>query len=463
VSRLDRIARQASKSRALPPETRERVHKELRDHLEDARAEYESIGISGRQAIRKAARDFGDVRKTRTDLGRAWRGRRTVLFPEAPGEGRAALLIYDSRIFLLIVAIVVLLRWQVVAAYHIPTKSMEPTLHGDPHDGDKILVNKLYFRFYAPRRWQVAVFEDENGERNLIKRIVGLPDETLTIRNGDVYANGEILRKGTSVQDELLVPIYRRGHSIPAEVRGYDESGLAPWEPAGEWNEVGGGAGFFGVAGEDGTALLSWDEEIYDDIPADGPGSHVVGDLVLSFTVTPNRGTETIGAVLCEGRDEFELRITVDGGDAVLMRNEQVVATAPGVFPGERKAGNVRFANLDDRVTVAIDGRCVISYEVPDASTSDDADGDKFMSPAQFGLQGNNASALFTRVTLSRDIHYVTGNDTSYAVPADHFFMMGDNSDNSQDSRVTGPVPGSRMIGRPMLVIWPFKRMKVVR
>jgi signal peptidase I len=461
VSRLDRIARQAAKSRALPPKTRKRVEKELRDHLEDARAEYESIGISPRRAARKAARDFGDVRKTRTDLGRAWRGRRTVLFPEAPGEGRAALLIYDSRIFFFILALVVLLRWQVVAAYHIPTKSMEPTLHGDPQNGDKILVNKLYFRLYAPERWQVAVFEDEEGRRNLIKRVVGLSGETLTIRNGDVYANGEILRKGTSVQDELLVPIYRRGHSIPAEVRGYDETGLAPWEPTGEWNEAGGG--FFGVVDENGTALLSWDDEVYDDIPADGPGSHIVGDLVLSFTVTPNRGTDTIGAVLCEGRDEFELRIPVGGGNTVLMRNEAIVATAAGASLSEKKAGRVRFANLDDCVTVEIDGHEIIRYEVPDASTPEDATGDKFKSPAQFGLKGASASALFSRVTLSRDIHYVTGGETSYGVPDDHYFMMGDNSDNSQDSRSTGAVLAARLIGRPMLVIWPLRRMKVVR
>jgi len=461
VRRFDRIARKVSNTRALPTTARQRVNLEVRDHLEDARAEYESIGCSRRQATRMAARDFGDVRKIRTDLGRAWRGRRTVLFPEAPGEGRAALLIYDARIILFILAIVVLLRWQVVAAYHIPTKSMEPTLHGDEQNGDKILVNKLYFLIYAPERWQVAVFVDEEGDRNLIKRIVGLPGETLTIRNGDVYGDGQILRKGREVQDELLVPVYRRGRDVTAEVRGHEETGLSPWEPIGEWNEVGGG--FFAVPDEAGTALLSWDDEIYDDILEDGPGSHLAGDLVLSFTVTPDRGTETIGAVLLEGRDEFELRIPVGGGDTVLMRNEEIVATAAGAFLPQKKAGRVRFANLDDLVTVSIDDREVICYEVPDASVSEDADRDEFKAPAQFGMRGKGGSALFTQLTLSRDIHYVAGDDVSYAVPDHHYFMMGDNSDNSQDSRSTGAVDGARFIGRPMLVIWPFRRMKVVR
>ncbi|MEN8150596.1 MAG: signal peptidase I [Planctomycetota bacterium] len=453
------ISRRVAKARGLPPATRDRIAREVNDHLEDARQEYESIGHSHRKAVRLAARDFGDVRKTRTDLGRAWRGRRTVLFPETPGEGKASFWIYDARLLAVILAVVLLLRWQVVAAYHIPTKSMEPTLHGHEIEGDRILVNKLYFRFYAPDRWQIAVFADDRENRNLIKRVVGLPGEILTIENGDLYADGEILRKPPEVEADLLVPVFLEDRDVTAQVRGYESSGLDSWEAVGEWTET--ESGFFAVPDEEGKACLAWNDEIRNDVPGDRAGSQVVGDLVLSFVVTPDRGAETVGAVLREGIDEFQVLFPVGEGETVLRRNREVVASAPGVHLVEQRPAAIRFANVDDLVSVRLDGVEVLRFEVPSASTADDADDSR--PPAEFGVRGMRSSALFSHVALSRDIHYLTGHEDRYRIPDDHYFMMGDNSGNSEDSRSKGSVSSSRLIGRPLMVIWPLKRVKVVR
>ena len=46
-----------------------------------------------------------------------------------------------------------------------------------------------------------------------------------------------------------------------------------------------------------------------------------------------------------------------------------------------------------------------------------------------------------------------------YTVPAHHYFMMGDNRTDSDDSRVWGPVPSSDLIGRAFLVYWPLSRI----
>ena len=45
-----------------------------------------------------------------------------------------------------------------------------------------------------------------------------------------------------------------------------------------------------------------------------------------------------------------------------------------------------------------------------------------------------------------------------YQVPAGHYFMLGDNTRFSADSRVWGPVPRRNLIGRPAIVFWPFSR-----
>lgn len=110
--------------------------------------------------------------------------------------------------WLAIIGIFLAVRWLLLDAYYIPSKSMEPTLHGD--EGvlrrDYILVNKaIYgprvpftnkrlFSWRDPKRWDIVVFhsvERDPTHKTLIKRVVGLPGEIVSIRGGRVYVNGE--------------------------------------------------------------------------------------------------------------------------------------------------------------------------------------------------------------------------------------------------------------------------------
>lgn len=69
--------------------------------------------------------------------------------------------------------------------------SMEPTLH----NSQTVLVDKLSLFIFSPKRNNVVVFLP-NGNKNshyYIKRVVGLPGETVQIKNGHIYINGELL------------------------------------------------------------------------------------------------------------------------------------------------------------------------------------------------------------------------------------------------------------------------------
>ena len=66
--------------------------------------------------------------------------------------------------------------------------SMSPLLNAD----DVVLVNQLSYDLGKPDRFEVVVFRREDGKAN-IKRIIGLPGETVQIRGGQVYINGEVL------------------------------------------------------------------------------------------------------------------------------------------------------------------------------------------------------------------------------------------------------------------------------
>jgi signal peptidase I len=69
-------------------------------------------------------------------------------------------------------------------------QSMEPSLHTD----QRLIVEKISYHLHGPRRGDVVVFSmPQQSDELLIKRVIGLPGETVEIRSGKVYVNGAIL------------------------------------------------------------------------------------------------------------------------------------------------------------------------------------------------------------------------------------------------------------------------------
>lgn len=119
----------------------------------------------------------------------------------------------------LVVALVV--KTFLFQAFYIPSESMEPTLE----KGDRVLVNKLSYDFHDVRRGDVIVFQlsdeevGQDGIRDLIKRVIGLPGDTIETREGAVYVNDRrveepYLDKGTITGD----PSVSSNPSIPRQV-----------------------------------------------------------------------------------------------------------------------------------------------------------------------------------------------------------------------------------------------------
>ena len=107
------------------------------------------------------------------------------------------------------IAIVLLIKAFVVNPYRIPSSSMEPTLHcGEPGSGclarfsDRVLANRFIYHFRDPERGEIVVFKTPPRAQErcgaggtFVKRIIGLPGETVRERDGRIFIDGRPLRE----------------------------------------------------------------------------------------------------------------------------------------------------------------------------------------------------------------------------------------------------------------------------
>lgn len=108
--------------------------------------------------------------------------------------------------YILYILVIIGLTWMIVTFVgqrtRVSGQSMETTLQ----DGDNLIVDKISYRFYDPSRYDIIVFPYKYEENTFyIKRIIGLPGETVQVKDGYTYINGKKLTSdiyGREVMDE---------------------------------------------------------------------------------------------------------------------------------------------------------------------------------------------------------------------------------------------------------------------
>jgi signal peptidase I len=134
------------------------------------------------------------------------------LEPDAKPANKSARWAWElGSVVVVAVVIAVLLRTFVIATYSIPSGSMEPTLQ----IGDRIVVDKLSYDLHGVDRGNIIVFSTPPNEdcagppvADLVKRVVGLPGETISLSDGNVYIDGKLL-------DQSWLPSSEQGKTYP--------------------------------------------------------------------------------------------------------------------------------------------------------------------------------------------------------------------------------------------------------
>ena len=360
-------------------------------------------------------------------------------------------------------AMALFLKHFVIEAYKIPSGSMQPTLIGDEDADvkDRILVDKLSYAFRDPKRWEVAVFRYPlERSKSFVKRIAGVGPEELRFENGDLWHRAEggewsIARRPESVMREH----WRRLDELAPEQSRWIPQDLplsSRWIGEGRaLSARGPGSAAFRGGRESirDDYLDGYPEELLEWLPAYAAKSaqNEVGDLRVEGRIRALAGTTLFSVVLREGQRRYRFELAGPGAPADA---ETRIDAGPSARPargtnGPRSARpssafrlppgrEVRFAaeNLDDRLALEIDGEELLALEIEPAAEQ--------FSTVALELAGEGAD--LSELMVSRDVFYETRTGL-ITVPAASYYMLGDNTQDSSDSRewafvafeVTGP------------------------
>jgi signal peptidase I len=438
------------------------------------------------------------------------------------------------------------------------TMNLDPDHNGGhrwpAYNGDRILVAKFPYDFADPKRWDVVVFRyPGNAQMNYIKRLVGLPHETVKIEHGDIYVkpqddeNFEIVRKPPEKIRAMAQAVYDNDYVV----KSLNEAGWPiRWQPIGSsagthWESPDEGRSYETAGGQEEAwiryqhfipAEQNWREidrherlspppapHLITDFYAYNTGEqrhaaagaapiglHWVSDLMLEATLDLRQAQGSVVLDLVKGGRHFQCEFNIQSGEAKLAI-DGVADFSPTAQTAIKGVGShrVAWANIDRQLLLWIDGSLVsfsASTEYGDLDnalpTVDD------LAPA--GIATRGADVKVEHLLLKRDIYYIAkmashepGDVHDYDLPAfnsgtaeilksmddprqwtrdklfglrrsvefqleaDQFFVLGDNSPMSKDSRLWAEgrpefyVRRELLIGQALFIYWPASHNKI--
>lgn len=413
------------------------------------------------------------------------------------------------------------------------------------YNGDRILVSKFTYQMGDPKRWDVIVFRyPGDAQINFIKRLVGLPGETVRIQDGDIWIRADretaSAQKGFSIARKppekllaMLQPVFDNDYMPKIAAYGwparwqadsqqhapawtsddsavFETDGTAPGENWLRYHHRVPSSQQWQVVEERGAPIPALKPQLITDFTAydtgktrtryssdllpdaDALGAHWVGDLALECTVDVEKPGGELIFELCKGGRQFQCRFEVDTGRATLaisgpdLRDWRPSAVTPLKGPGRH---SVRFSNCDNELLLWVDDR-LVAFDAPTAYRDLGNAKPHATDLAPAGAASKGAAVRIGHLRLMRDLYYVAQigdadrqrimdydaryplddsplddsrsgdvrHHVDFRLGADQFFVLGDNSAKSKDSRLWGDeywVGRELLIGKALFIYWP--------
>lgn len=409
------------------------------------------------------------------------------------------------------------------------------------NQGDQLLVHKNAYAYMSPHRWEVVVFRNPaRPAQAYVKRIVGLPGETISILHGDVAIDGEIQRKDLMRQRAMRILVYNHDFEPQNDPewspRWLPENNAAGWKRDGSafvqhnhetlgsakreftwvgyrhWLRTGGDhrtvlkipeslkqhdftnpslfplqydaangtiahTGVLSARARDRVAKVIANPDYEKLVRQLCDASHVapvcdeygynrvrrgyrpvaVRDLMFAAKVSIQSGHGRFTVEMTDGRQRFQFILDAATRDVAL----NVDGSATPVRTARLKTGvidtpiEVEMSLFDRQVIVAINGQRLFSPLPLGAITPREPYSRR---PVRFGA--TDLSLRVDSLRIYRDVHYTKkGGDKPVTLGENEFFVLGDNSPISADSRVWphSGVHRRLFLGKPILVHLPSR------
>jgi signal peptidase I len=386
------------------------------------------------------------------------------------------------------------------------------------YNGDRILVDKFAYDFREPNRWDVIVFKyPEGANTNYIKRLVGLPNELVSIAGGDIWTSRDgqpstIARKPPHVMQAMLQVVH--DSNFPAsfmQTEGWP-SAWTDWADTSVWKSEKNRRQFTATCSAGQSASLryqrfnptsdDWKEvrlgmSVRKDVRpalvkdfqaynAISQGGHWVGDLAVECTLESKSDSGLIVLDLVDGGQQHFCSIDLADGTANLVAASGVTAVATTPIRG-KGSWEVMFTNVDDELRLFVDKKLMPTAtpvawgsEIKKESTRDPilevvqpgSTVPSDLAPAGITVKAEDepVAVVVSSIKILRDIFYIGAVGfgrrgeirdepiLEFPLEADQFFVLGDNSAASKDGRLwidVHYVDRRLLLGRAISIVWP--------
>ncbi|MBU2236067.1 signal peptidase I [Patescibacteria group bacterium] len=136
--------------------------------------------------------------------------------PDSFWKATGLFILEVTKIIVISLAIIIPIRYYLIQPFYVKGASMEPTFH----DYEYLIIDEISYRLNDPHRGDIIVLKDPRNESQFfIKRIIGLPGETVTIKNGIVTITNTTYPSGIELDESIYLDeaIYTSG-SIDVEL-----------------------------------------------------------------------------------------------------------------------------------------------------------------------------------------------------------------------------------------------------
>jgi len=318
---------------------------------------------------------------------------------------------------------------------------------GSLQAGDRLLVDRTAYSLRAPKRWEtVALHSPEEDGSLCVKRIVGLPGESVEIADGDVLVDGRRQRKPHAVQLAMALAVADAG-----DLDRWHSAREGAWTlTENKWQHAAGTSGRIDWLEyqhrEAATPAGKESSPILDGSPVNQNESrklNPVSDVILRCTLHGADADKAFFTIHARG-DEFRVILPIGGGGARLSHNGTRVKGGR-VEPGQHAKLAVEVVVTDGRFSIRAAGKPVLEYEFEPLPPRGDGG-------PRVAIGADAAALAVSGLEVLRDVHYTPGpqGQTRYRLGPDEYFVLGDNSANSVDSRAwsdRGGVSGEMLLG----------------